>query len=186
MLQIEKLRRGVDLDIKSGRYRARITRGGAVYHLGLFVSMEDANKARHRAEVALRNGKPVSYTHKYQTTTNQFDIEGDPYLQVLSLYDNTNYGSGEERIRVALLLLSIKDLLNDKQIDIQENAKLWVFDDTESYPGFSFRDVCDILDIDIEYLLDRIRKMSKNRATRARYLRSLGRILVRTAPMALT
>ena len=182
----EKPRKGVDLDSKSGRYRARITRGGAVYHLGLFATVEEANKARCQAERALRNGKPVKYTHKYQTTTNQFDIEGDPYLQILSLYEDSQYECGEERIRVAVLLISIKDILNDSSPDKQKNARDWVEGKIESHPGFSMDDVCDILDIDKEFLLNRIRIMTKTKATRRKYLQSLGRILVRSSGSQLT
>ena len=89
-------------------------------------------------------------------------------------------------MRVALLLLTIKDLLNEKNADLRKNARLWVDGKISSHPGFSFMDVCDILDIDSEFLLNRINSMDKNKWTRAKSLKSLGRILVRASASPLT
>lgn len=42
--------RGVYLDTKTGRYRARLKFQGKLYNLGSFTRLEDAEKARRRAE----------------------------------------------------------------------------------------------------------------------------------------
>lgn len=42
--------RGVYLDVKTGRYRARLKFQGKSYYLGSFTTLEDAVKARKRAE----------------------------------------------------------------------------------------------------------------------------------------
>lgn len=53
--------RGVYLDRKTGRYRARLKFQGKLYNLGSYANIEDAIKARKRGEEEIYGGFLTSY-----------------------------------------------------------------------------------------------------------------------------
>lgn len=167
---------GVDFDARCKKYRARLTRRGRVYHLGYFLNREDALAARKEAEDRYANGERFDYLHSYATSTTPIEIEGDPYLYFLSSGSSLDSANPEVSLRLAVMIQAVKDYLTDRTPSAQRQAIEWFESREEDETGYSFHDLCSILQFDPDEIREAMKRASKNKRAA---LKMLGRRLVR-------
>lgn len=167
---------GVDYDARCKKFRARLTRRGRVYHLGYYEIREDALRARQDAEKKYTNGERFEYLHSYATSSTPIEIEGDPYLYFLSENYLRSDSSPEFSLRLAVMIQAVKDYLTDRTPSAQRDAVAWFASTEEDETGYSFHDVCEVLQFDPDQIRDAMVEASKNKKAA---LKMLGRRLVR-------